>query len=113
MVPAMISTTIMVAVKAITNQVRRSLRSWLSPRKTCSCCRVCKEGPCIGFTFGACLRRSGGSLEVGADHVDQFLGTAGTVGIRLAGGINHMMPDMLLHQLRRQAVHRPPHRGDE
>src|SRR5262249_41592374 len=36
MVPPAISATIMVAVSAAPNQVRRSLRSWAWPRKTCS-----------------------------------------------------------------------------
>jgi hypothetical protein len=41
-VPATISATIMAAVRPTTSQVRRSCRSWSSPRKTWSCCHWCR-----------------------------------------------------------------------
>jgi hypothetical protein len=90
-VPAMIFTTTMVAVREITNQVRRSLRLWSSPRKACLRFKDRKEGPCIDFIFAVRLSRSGGSFQEGADD-DQLLGA---VGVRLAGWVDHMVPDML------------------
>ena len=47
-VPPTISATIIAAVSATTNQVRRSCLSCLAPRKTWPCCQGSIEWVCMG-----------------------------------------------------------------
>src|SRR5437016_7235068 len=60
-----------------------------------------------------CHGRAFSSLEVGAHDVDQLVGTAGTLEVPLAPGIDHVQANMVFHHLGHEAVHGAAHRGDE
>src|SRR6478672_1527763 len=64
--PPTISATIMVAVSPTTSQVRRSLRAWPTPRKTCSWAQGSRERECISNTYAGIVRLNSRHSGLGA-----------------------------------------------
>src|SRR3954468_18208666 len=92
--PPTISATIMKAQSQITAQVRRSARSWFSPRKTW----LCPSADTAGFASAMAKIL----FQVGVNDFDQLLGGIGIERIRILFRINQMGADMILDHLRHQ-----------
>jgi hypothetical protein len=54
-----------------------------------------------------------GLFQVCADHIDQLGRPLGPLRIWLVGRINHVVADVVLHQLDREAVHGATDGGDQ
>src|SRR5580704_17471040 len=97
--PPMISATIMKPHSQITSQVRRSLASWPSRRKT------------WGWASDWMSVMLRGSLQIGLHGLDQLFGAAHPLGV--LDGLDHVLADVVLHHLGHQAVHGAACRDDQ
>src|SRR5215469_84974 len=104
--PPTISAIIMKLHSAITVQVRRSLRSWPSPRKTW----LWRLASCSVIGAAAC-REARRLFEVRLHRLDQFLGAAAAFGIPRR--IDDMQADVVFDYLGHQARKRAARRDDQ
>src|SRR6516225_4193859 len=104
--PPAISAIIMKLHSAITNQVRRSLRSWPSPRKTWLW-RLGMPSITIPAPYPPCRR----SLQIGLHRLDQFLSAAAALGV--ARRIDNVQPNMVFDHLGHKARKRAARCDDE
>src|ERR1700751_1352234 len=98
--PPMISATIMRLHSTMTNQVRRSLRSWPAPRNTCGCA----EGGAVSLVLMI-------APQVRLHRIDELSGA--TRPRRIAGGMCQGQPQMILDYFRHEPVHGPAGRHDQ